>query len=322
MVSMTRRRVLVTGAAGFIGYHVSKHLHYQGDSVFGIDNFNDYYDPLLKRKRAELLKLLNISIVDGDIQHTGVIQNLLKNEQITHVIHLAAQAGVRYSITHPEAYLRTNIDGFLQVLEAIRKYPEIPLVYASSSSVYGLNKKVPFSIDDTTDSQANFYGVTKKTNELMAATYHYLYNLSVVGLRFFTVYGPWGRPDMAYYKFAKAIQAGVSIDVYNQGNMRRDFTYIDDIVAGVVASLDVPRGNYLFNIGNEKPESLLYLINCLETYLGKKAILNLLPMPLGEIEETWADITTSKQQLRYLPKTSLVDGMNNFLDWFCTYNQN
>lgn len=313
---MSKRRILVTGAAGFIGFHVAKQLQAQGDTVIGVDNFNDYYDQNLKRKRAEILQTESIEVLEQDLVQPNIVYNILKRESITHVIHLAAQAGVRFSITHPQAYIQNNIQGFLEVLEAVRKYPDIRLVYASSSSVYGYNKKIPFSIRDSTDSPANFYGVSKKTNELMAASYHHLYNISLVGLRFFTVYGPWGRPDMAYFHFTKCIRQGLPIAVHNFGKMKRDFTYIDDIVSGVIAALSLQGGNYLFNLGNERPEPLMHLIELIESALGKKAIIDYLPIQPGEIEETFADITESKNILNYQPKTTLAEGMKHFLEWY------
>ncbi len=313
---MTNRRILVTGAAGFIGFHVSQYLVAHGDTVIGIDNFNEYYPSLLKRKRAELLLQNKVCIYENDIAEPHVLRDILIREKITDVIHLAAQAGVRYSISHPEAYIHSNIDGFLQLLEALKHCPHTHLVYASSSSVYGLNKKVPFSVDDRTDCPANVYGATKKTNELLAATYNHLFRLSAVGLRFFTVYGPWGRPDMAYYHFAKAIRDDRVIDVYNHGKMKRDFTYIDDIVQGIVAALSVRGGHSIFNLGNEKPEPLLYLIELIESGLGKKARMNMLAMQPGEIEITYADISKSREVLGYDPKISLAEGMEKFMSWF------
>lgn len=316
---MTIKRILITGAAGFIGYHLANFLKEMGVFVTGLDNFNDYYLPKLKEDRALLLQNKGIAICRGDICEPGVIDEQLKRHNITHVIHLAAQAGVRYSLQHPEAYLKANIEGFLQVLEACKHAPSVSLIYASSSSVYGRNTKIPFAIFDRTDLPANMYGVTKKTKELMASTYHHLYNIPVVGLRFFTVYGPWGRPDMAYYSFTKKILQSEPIDLYNFGDMRRDFTYIDDIINGIVKCLDLPHGCHLFNLGNNKPESLHTLVGLIEQETGKKAKINLLPMPEGEIVETYADIDESKRILGFYPKTSLAEGMSRFVKWYRHY---
>jgi UDP-glucuronate 4-epimerase len=316
---MKKKRILVTGAAGFIGYHLSRHLIQRGDQVFGLDNFNDYYAPELKYGRAAALKQLGVEVVVGDILNPPLLEKLVQQHQITHVVHLAAQAGVRYSLINPDAYLATNIQGFLNVLELCRKYPHLYLTYASSSSVYGTNKSTPFSIENRTDHQASFYGVTKKTNELMAQTYHHLYQIPVTGLRFFTVYGPWGRPDMAYYSFTKAILEERPIDVYNFGNMSRDFTYVDDIVSGIAAAVDLESSYELFNLGNHRPEALLTLIQCLEEALNKKAILNYLPMQSGDVETTFADIEHSKLKLGFYPKTSLREGIHQFADWYRAY---
>jgi len=313
------KRILITGAAGFIGYHLSRQLHQLGNHVIGIDNFNSYYDPILKRRRAKELATLNISVTDGNICDRELLHELTVKNDITHFVHLGAQAGVRYSLVNPEAYIESNITGFLNVLETCRRRPDMKLIYASSSSVYGTNTKVPFSIQDRTDHQASLYGVTKKTNELMAQSYHHLFGISVTGLRFFTVYGPWGRPDMAYYSFTKAIIEGKPIDVYNYGNMKRDFTYIDDIVDGIVAAIDLGAPCELFNLGNNKSEPLSQLIETLEEAIGKKAILNHMPMQAGDVEKTYADITYSEEKLGFSPKTSLKQGIPQFVDWYKNY---
>ncbi len=236
-------------------------------------------------------------------------------------MHLAAQAGVRYSLQNPQAYLQSNIDGFLNVLEICRDNPHIPLIYASSSSVYGLNQKVPFSTKDQTDQQASLYGVTKKTNELMAHTYHHLFGISVTGLRFFTVYGPWGRPDMAYYSFTKAILEGRPIEIYNNGHMKRDFTYIDDIVAGTTAALDRALPNALFNLGNHQSEDLMYLIELLEKKLDRKAQTIMCPMQPGDVVSTYADIEESTTQLGFIPKVSLEEGIARFVEWYKVFDR-
>lgn len=317
---MISKRILITGAAGFIGFHVALALKVRGDEVVGLDNFNEYYDPLLKRERARLLALKKINVVEGDVCDGLLLQRLLTEQSITHIVHLAAQAGVRYSLVNPQAYIKANINGFLSVLEACRQFPGVPLIYASSSSVYGTNKKTPFAVNDRTDGQASLYGVTKKANELMAYTYHHLYGIPVTGLRFFTVYGPWGRPDMAYYSFTKAILEEKPIDVYHFGHMQRDFTYIDDIVAGVLAAIDLGAPYEIFNLGNHRPESLASLISAIEESLGKKAKMRHLPMQPGDVEVTYADIETSRQKLGFVPKVTLAEGMKKFVAWYSDYS--
>lgn len=313
---MTKKYILVTGAAGFIGFHVAKTLKMRGDHVIGLDNYNDYYDVTLKNDRTIQLGEVGVEVTRGDICDSDLLDKLIAKGRITHVIHLAAQAGVRYSLVNPQAYIRANMDGFLSILEVCKRNPAIPLVYASSSSVYGTNSKIPFSLEDRTDTQASFYGVTKKTNELMASAYHHLYGISVTGLRFFTVYGPWGRPDMAYYSFADAIRHGRTIDVYNYGKMSRDFTYIDDIVEGVVAALDLEGKCEIFNLGNHRPERLDTLISLIEEGLGKKAKIRHLPMQPGDVEATYADISESTKKLGFVPRTTLREGIKHFIDWY------
>lgn len=316
---MKSKKVLITGAAGFIGFHLAHYLQKRGDDVIGLDNFNDYYMAQLKRDRAQNLFRANVSVVEGDIGDFSLLQKLVVEHQITHFIHLAAQAGVRYSLDHPQAYLQANIAGFLNVLETCRCNPGIVLTYASSSSVYGTNSKIPFSVNDRTDHQASIYGVTKKTNELMAYTYHHLYGIPVTGLRFFTVYGPWGRPDMAYFSFTKAILDDKPIDVYNYGNMQRDFTYIDDIVKGIAGAVDFEAKCEIFNLGNHRPEPLSELIVLLEKVLGKKAKINPLPMQPGDVEATYADINYSQEKLGFTPKISLKEGVPQFVSWYQHY---
>jgi len=313
---MVLKNIFITGAAGFIGFHLAQYLHGRGDFVIGLDNFNDYYTPKLKRDRAQELVKNGITIIEGDICQQELLEETITKYGITHLVHLAAQAGVRYSLTNPHAYIQANISGFLNVLEACRRRPEIILTYASSSSVYGTNTKIPFSMTDRTDHQASLYGVTKKSNELMAYTYHHLFGIPVTGLRFFTVYGPWGRPDMAYFSFTKAILEDRPIDVYNYGNMSRDFTYVDDIVLGIAAAIDLQAPCELFNLGNNRPEPIMALITQIEETLGKKAILNHLPMQAGDVEATYADIKDSQEKLGYLPKTSLKEGIPLFIDWY------
>lgn len=315
------KKVFITGAAGFIGFHMAQYLQERGDSVIGYDNFNPYYDPSLKQAREAQLAKRGIQIQKGDCSDRKSLQQAIENFQPTHLLHLAAQAGVRYSLENPQTYLQSNIDGFLNVLEICRLYPSIPLIFASSSSVYGLNHKIPFSIEDRTDRQASLYGVTKKTNELMAQTYHHLFGISVTGLRYFTVYGPWGRPDMAYFLFTKAILEGKPIQVFNQGNMKRDFTYIDDIVEGTAAALDKAYPHAIFNLGHHHPEELLHLIALLEKGLGKKAIKEFLPLQSGDVVSTYADIQESTRQLGFAPKISLDEGIERFLSWFKAYHK-
>lgn len=319
---MDKKRIFITGAAGFIGFHMARHLSKRGDHVIGYDNFNDYYDPKLKRARAKELEKLNIEIIEADINDAETLEKSVINHQTSHILHLAAQAGVRYSIENPQAYIQANIKGFLTVLEICRKYPKMPLIYASSSSVYGLNEKVPFSTEDTTDHQASFYGVTKKTNELMAQTYHHLYGISVTGLRFFTVYGPWGRPDMAYFSFSQAICNKKPIHVYNYGDMQRDFTYIDDIVEGTSAAIDRSFPSAIFNLGNHRPEKLGYLIELLEENFQLKADKKFLPIQPGDVLSTYAEIEESKACLGFYPKTSLEIGIREFVKWYRQYSSN
>ena len=308
-------RIYITGIAGFIGYHVAKSLNLQGFKVRGLDNFNSYYDPDLKRKRAENLKNVGVEVDEVDLCDPNLSATIL-NFQPTHLLHLAAQPGIRYSMVNPLAYVKANIEGFTHILEFVRHNPQISLTYASTSSVYGLNSQLPYSVHERTDHQASFYGVTKKCNELMAANYVHLYGIRAVGLRFFTVYGPWGRPDMALFKFTKAIREGQSIDLYNYGHMERDFTYIDDIVSGTIAALNYKGNTPLFNLGNHKPVSLLKFVEILESAIGKKANCQLLPLQPGEVLATYADIDESIKELNFSPKTSLEEGIPKFLDWY------
>ncbi len=314
------KRVLITGAAGFIGFHLAHAIHKRGDFVIGLDNFNSYYDPQLKKDRAEILQKQKIEIQHTDIREKDAVQRLLFRHGITHVVHLAAQAGVRHSLTQPDDYIASNLQGFVSILEACRLFPELKLIYASSSSVYGLNKKIPFSVEDRTDYPANLYGATKKANEVMAHAYHNLYGLSVTALRYFTAYGPWGRPDMAYYRFTRQICDGQPIQVFNRGQMRRDFTFIDDIVQGTIAAMDLGAPCEIFNLGNNRPIDLLYLIQLLEEALGKKAVKELLPMQPGEVIETYADIEKSQRLLHFQPSVSLEEGILRFVEWFKHYH--
>lgn len=310
------KKIFITGAAGFIGFHLAQHLKARGDQVVGYDNFNNYYTPKLKRERAKILLNQGIPVIEGDICNKAALEQAVSDHGITHFVNLAAQAGVRYSLTNPDVYIQANIQGFTNVLEVCRKTPDIKLIYASSSSVYGRNTKVPFSETDPVDAQASLYGVTKRSNELLAGTYHHLYNLPVTGLRFFTVYGPWGRPDMAYFSFADKIMKGEPIEVFNHGKMLRDFTYIDDIVKGTVAAIDLGADCEIFNLGNNKPESLLDFISILESSLGKKAQKVLKPMQPGDVISTYADIAHSQKKLGFEPNIPLKDGIPKFVDWY------
>ena len=320
---MSNKRIFITGAAGFIGFHLAKHLHQRGDYVIGLDNFNDYYSQKLKRARAAELAKEGLTILEQDICDFDNLKKAVRDSKPTHLVHLAAQAGVRYSIQNPQAYVKSNLEGFVNILEICRHFEQLPLVYASSSSVYGNNHKIPFSVEDRTDHQVSLYGATKKSNELMAASYHHLFNIPCTGLRFFTVYGPWGRPDMAYFSFTKAIMEGKPIEIFNHGKMKRDFTYIDDIVSGTAAAVDrISKDCSLYNLGNHQPESLLDFVEILEAALGKKAEKKFLPMQSGDVETTYADISLSQKELNFYPSTSLKDGLNRFVAWYLTNNTN
>lgn len=318
-MSISSKRIFISGIAGFIGFHLAKFLNKCGYFVIGCDHFNDYYDPALKRARAKVLSSLGIAVLEVDICNTPLLEPTIKEKKITHFVHLAAQAGVRYSLLAPEKYVHSNLTGFVQILEMIKKYPEIKLVFASSSSVYGLNQKIPFSEEDKIVQPANFYAATKIAGEAMAHSYHHLYGISVVGLRYFTVYGPWGRPDMAYFLFTDAIMRGRPITVYHEGKMERDFTYIDDIIAGTAAALDLDAGFEIFNLGNNQPAPILDLITIIEKKVGRKALKEFKPMQVGEVLTTFADIAKSGKALNFQPKTSLEQGMEHFLDWYLNY---
>jgi UDP-glucuronate 4-epimerase len=318
------KTILITGVAGFIGFHTAHTYVAQGYHVVGIDNLNSYYDPQLKKDRLKILAEHKNFVFDQiDIQDRTALEIIFKTYKPSLVIHLAAQAGVRYSIENPQAYIDSNITGFLNILEMARAYPVEHMVYASSSSVYGGNTKLPFSIDDRVDNPISLYAATKKSNELMAHTYAHLFHIPLTGLRFFTVYGPWGRPDMAYFKFAKAIVNGDPIDVYNNGDMSRDFTYIDDIVngiVGVVAKLPtcVP-SCAVYNIGHHSPEPLLKLIECLEHEFGKTATKNFMPMQAGDVKSTYADIEALTKLTGFKPTTNLETGIHKFATWYKEY---
>ena len=306
-----KKGVFITGIAGFIGFHIACFLIKRGDYVIGCDNFNNYYSPKLKKIRADYLRRLGIQIIAQNIQSINI-----HNEKITHVLHLAAQAGVRYCINHPQPYVESNLVGFLKVLELCRTIPDVKLIFASSSSVYGGNIKVPFSENDPTDSPLSLYAATKKGGELMAKSYHHFYNIPMTGLRFFTVYGPWGRPDMAYFSFAEKILCGKAISVFNYGKMKRDFTYIDDIVKGTVLAIDRCNGFEIYNLGNNKPQPLMKLIMLLETYLNKKATIDFKEMEKTDVITTFADIQKARRCLGYKPTISLEEGIKRFVNWY------
>lgn len=311
-----KKTVFITGIAGFIGYHLAKALTLRGDIVIGLDNFNSYYSPSLKRLRAKNLTDMGVEIFEEDIRNISSLKPLFEKHSFTHLVNLAAQAGVRYSLTNPHTYLESNVNGFLEILELCRFFPNMKLVYASSSSVYGTNNTIPFSENDPLTHPASLYAATKISNELMAYSYHHLYKISTTGLRFFTVYGPYGRPDMAYFSFAKAIKEGKPIQVFNHGNMRRDFTYIDDIVDGCIKAIDLGAPCEIFNLGNNKAEPLSNLIAFLEKNLKKKAQLEMKPMQPGDVLETFADISKSQNLLGFQPKVSLEEGIERFVSWF------
>ena len=328
-------KILVTGAAGFIGFHLSTYLLERGNAVVGLDNLNDYYDVSLKQARLRQLEEQdNFSFVKLDLADRQGIADLFKEEKFDKVVNLAAQAGVRYSLTNPYAYIDSNIQGFINILEGCRHNKVKHLVYASSSSVYGANTAMPFSVHDNVDHPVSLYAASKKSNELMAHTYSHLYGLPTTGLRFFTVYGPWGRPDMAMFLFTKAILAGDPIDVFNYGKMKRDFTYIDDIIEGVARTLDhtaMPNSDWngdrpdpgtsaapyrLYNIGNNNPVELMHLIEVLEQALGKEAEKNMLPIQLGDVPATYANVDALIEDVGFKPATSIESGIEKFFNWY------
>lgn len=310
------KKVLITGIAGFIGFHLAQKLHELGHQVFGLDNFNDYYDPALKKARHQILKEKNIAVTKLDISDAHELHKFCDSNEYDVFIHLAAQAGVRYSLENPDAYVQSNLVGFVNVLEVCRKKPNIPLIFASSSSVYGLNKSIPFSEKDRVDNPVSLYGATKKSNEVLAFSYHELFKIPMIGLRFFTVYGPYGRPDMAYFSFTQKILSGNSIDVFNQGDLQRDFTYVDDIVKGIVSCTDIQASFNIYNLGNNQPQRLDYFISCLEKHLGKKASKNFLPMQKGDVYQTYANIDKAQADLNFLPQVSLDEGLGKFVAWY------
>ncbi|MFB9887746.1 NAD-dependent epimerase [Balneatrix alpica] len=332
-------KVLVTGAAGFIGSYVCRALLKRGDSVVGIDNLNDYYDPSLKEARLQHIQAQggDFQFIRMDIADRAAMEQLFTEQGLQRVVHLAAQAGVRYSIDNPHAYVDANLVGFINILEGCRHHQIEHLVYASSSSVYGANETMPFSVHDNVDHPLSLYAATKKANELMAHTYSHLYQLPTTGLRFFTVYGPWGRPDMSPFKFADAILKGNPLQVFNYGRHRRDFTYIDDIVEGIIRTLDKPASANpkwsglspdpgssrapwrVYNIGNQQPVELLDYIAALEEAIGRKAEKQMLPMQPGDVPDTYADVEALAQAVGYRPHTPLKDGVRRFVKWYLEF---
>jgi UDP-glucuronate 4-epimerase len=336
---MTDQAILVTGAAGFIGFHVARQLLGEGRSVVGLDNLNDYYDPALKEARLNVLRNdPGFSFVKLDLADRAGMAALFEGHRFARVVHLAAQAGVRYSIDNPRAYVDSNLEGFMNVLEGCRHNGCEHLLYASSSSVYGANTKMPFSVHDNVDHPVSLYAATKKANELMAHAYSHLYRLPATGLRFFTVYGPWGRPDMAIYSFTKAIVEGRPIKLFNDGDMRRDFTFIDDVAKAVVKLLDHPPQALtkaagaasdpgsssapwrVYNIGNNQPEELSKIVALLEKELGRTATKELLPMQPGDVYATYADVDDLAREIDFRPSTSIEDGIARFVSWYRTYH--
>ena len=320
--------ILITGAAGFIGSRLTLELLKSGKNVVGLDNLNDYYDVNLKKYRLKkLCSYKKFSFHKLDLSKTRNLEKILKKYKIKKICHLAAQAGVRYSLKNPKIYLKYNIDGFLNILEVCRQFDKIKLVYASSSSVYGGNKKVPFSVLDDVSKPVSIYAVTKRSNELMAESYSKLFKLNIIGLRFFTVYGPWGRPDMAIWMFTEAMLKKHKINVFNNGNLSRDFTYIDDIIKGIRASLDFNFKNknslhHIFNLGNNKPVTVNKMIATLEKILSVKAKKNFLPMQPGDVKRTFADIKSSKKLLGFNPSYPLEEGLIRFTEWYKSYVRN
>jgi UDP-glucuronate 4-epimerase len=331
-------KALVTGCAGFIGFHVAGRLLAQGHAVVGLDNLSDYYDVTLKRARlAQLEGRTSFRFFKVGLEDRNGVAGLFESEGVDHVVHMAAQAGVRYSLTHPHVYTQANLVGFIHILEGCRHHAVKHLVFASSSSVYGANTRMPFSVHDNVDHPVSFYAATKKANELMAHAYSYTFRLPCTGLRFFTVYGPWGRPDMALFQFTKAILEGQPIDVYNYGKMRRDFTYIDDVVEGIIRVMErvpQPDPNWssekpdcgsssapyrLYNIGNHNPVELGYFIEVLERKLGKKAKQNLLPLQDGDVPATYADVEDLARDVGFRPATPIEAGISRFVDWYREY---
>ena len=317
--------ILITGVAGFIGGKLCKYLLEKNKTVIGVDNLNNYYDINLKKYRLQKLKeYKKFKFIKLDLSKKLVLEKNIGKLNIKTIIHLAAQAGVRYSLENPRIYMKYNIDGFMEVLEYCRNRKDINLIYASSSSVYGSNKKIPFSIKDEVSNPVSLYAASKRANELMAESYSKLFSLKIIGLRFFTVYGPWGRPDMAIWKFTDSILKGESIEVFNKGNLGRDFTFIDDIIKGIIGAIELiskqkKSKHFLFNLGNNTPVIVNNMITTLEQVLHKKAKKNFLPMQPGDVKQTYADIESSKKLLKYKPETDIKIGLVKFTNWFKEY---
>ena len=320
---MRAMKILVTGAAGFIGYHLARRLVARGDHVVGLDNMNAYYDPRLKESRLALLREMKgpgrFEFVRTDLADRAGMEGVFANGRFEAIVNLAAQAGVRYSLENPQAYVDANVTGFLNVLEGARKHGTGHLVYASTSSVYGTNEKLPFDEGQRTDTPVSFYAATKKANEVMAHAYAHLFGIPSTGLRFFTVYGPWGRPDMALFKFTRGILAGEPIPVFNEGRMVRDFTYVDDIVEGVVRTVDRPEKYRIFNIGNNQRVELLAYIRAIEKACGRPAKLELLPMQAGDVAATEADTSALAEHTGFRPNTPVEEGVGRFVEWYRGY---
>jgi UDP-glucuronate 4-epimerase len=321
MKQKIKEKFLVTGCAGFIGMHLCKSLLKDGFEVYGVDNMNSYYDKSLKFDRIKILNVFsNFFFEEVDLNNFEAIQIIFKSFKPDKVVNLAAQAGVQYSLINPSAYIKSNVSGFLNILECCKDYNVRGLIYASSSSVYGSNKKAPFSELDNVDNPISIYAATKKSNELMASVYNHLYNLNSTGLRFFTVYGPWGRPDMAYYSFTQKILNNEQIEVYNYGEVERDFTYIDDIISGIKSSIEKNFSYEIFNLGNSKKEKVLDLIKVIENKLDIKANIVLKPLKSGDVISTNADISKSSKMLGYYPKTNIDTGLGEFIKWYLDYS--
>lgn len=326
-------KIFITGVAGFIGYHLAQRLLLDGEQIYGIDNLNDYYDVNLKKARlAQLTPNANFQFQLLDLNNREGILKLFQEQNFDCVVNLAAQAGVRYSLENPFAYIDSNLVGFANILEACRHTQPQHLVFASSSSVYGTNTKIPFSVTDNVDNPVSLYAATKKANELMAHSYSHLYSLPITGLRFFTVYGPWGRPDMAYFKFVQAIEQNQAINIFNYGKMQRDFTFIDDVIEGVVRVMHQPpkaalNNNHnnarykIYNIGNNQPVELLTFIEVIEKAMGKQAIKNFLPMQPGDVPRTYADVDELMQDVGFKPTTNIEQGIDNFVRWYKDFYQ-
>jgi len=312
------KTILVTGLAGFIGSFVGAALKKEGHNVVGVDNFNDYYDVSLKRNRLKTFHS-DTRIYESDLANYAALEKIFQENRIDQICHIGAQAGVRYSLQNPFVYETSNNLGTLNLFELARIHEVKSFVLSSSSSVYGTNKKIPFSVEDNVDHPMSLYAATKRYDELLAYTYHHLFQMRCTVLRLFTVYGPWGRPDMAYFKFTRAILEGEPINLYNFGKMKRDFTYIDDVVPGVLAALERDYPFEIFNLGNSKAIDLEYFVECLERELGRKAVKHLAPMQPGDVPETFADIDKSKRMLGFEPKTQIEEGLKKFVEWYRTY---